>query len=221
MADLTKFSNWLMRYGFDEGDPITDWVNAGLNEIRNAAEWPFLRELQSGITLAIGATSLALPPDFGKPIDVVDTTDDIAGSTGGRQDLEFYDPRKYHREIKQTVTPRALPEIYTQIGSSLIVWPPPSTARTFDLFYMKDDSDLALPGDTPDWLPVRWHYSPCVFAMAHIALMAENEEDRSTTALTEQNASLERMMNWYGLGQLGTPEAVEDVQGYFESASGG
>lgn len=213
--DVTRFSELLSRYGFDETDPLLEWINAGLFEVMNEAEWPFLRAVGAGIVVPAVNQVVTVPADFGKPIMLTDVTDGSA-----RFDLEYIDPRRYLREVS-TTSVLGVPSLYTILGDELKLWPASSVPRTVNLFYMKDVAELVNPGDSPTWLPDRWHYSPCVYAMAHIALMAENEEERAQTALAEQNAGIERMLNYYGMDQLGTAETVADVQGYFEGSASG
>lgn len=209
--NLTGFQTALKRYGFDDGDPLTVWINAAIQEFLSEAEWPFLEAESLAIPLAAGNNTVVVPSDFGKVI----TLKDVTGVTvlgGEEKELEYWDRRKWDREVLNDRT-LGVPEVFTLFSTNIVrVWPGAQQDRTMDLLYQKTLTDLANPGDIPAF-PTKFHYIP-VFRAAAIALMAENEEERSQTAQAEYDNGVLKVMSHYEMRELGDFATTQDTQGY-------
>lgn len=204
--NLGELKSALRRYGFNDEDPLDIWINASLHEIEIAAEWPFLFEPHT-TTINAGVAAMTLPANFVKPVTVRDVT------VADREfPLEYWDYRKYEREIED-LEDDGVPEIYTLLGTqTLLVWRVPASARNIEMVYRKTLADLVDDGDVPG-LPALHHYT-IVRGAAFIGLQAENEEERAITAQGQFENDLGKMLDFYALAELGEPTQVEDVQGY-------
>jgi hypothetical protein len=202
----------LLRYGFDVNDPVQIWLNAAMHDFEAAFDWPFLEVLPYQTTLNIGANGITLPSDAGKVIYVKDMTN--------LAKLKYYDRHKFVRVI-QDPTDVGQAEVYTLVGTNqLQFWRVLQSATTFEVMYQALCPDMVNPTDVPGTaetpFPEIVHYAILQCAAA-IALQAENEEDRATTALQQYQASLMRFMGKFGERELDEPTTVEDEQGYGSS----
>jgi hypothetical protein len=199
----------LMRYGFNDTDPINLWINAAMHEIEGAFDWPWLYEGPVSLVVTAGTNSVTLPTDFVK-IHSLKDLDHLAK-------IKFWNRHKFTRLI-QDETDTGLIELYTLVGTNQIqFWRVPVTDTNIMLIYQGSTPDLVNPTDVPttgsqQW-PVMLHY-PIVQRSASIALQAENEEDRAKTAQSEFETALMRCMGKYSEDQLDDADTVEDVQGY-------
>lgn len=194
----------LKRYGFDSSDPIDVWLNAAYQDFQSDHAWPWAR-LITTVATTPGVSTLSLPSNFSRVFTVRDTAK--------KDKLTYFDLWRFEREISD-MDEVGNPIIYTVHAPNVIsVWPVPASAVNLRVVYEKSFAELSDVNPTPD-MPVRFHYIP-IFRAAAIALMAENEEDRSQTAIAEYNAAVEKANSLYAHTELGDEEAVEDVQGYF------
>lgn len=206
---LTELQTALKRYGFDDSDPLTTWLNAALHDYEDAYSWPFLDVEVENIAVAAGVESLTVPADFFKPI----TLSDITESTNERK-LTPRTRQWWEENIGNKAT-QGSPENYTQIGLSTVqLWPVPDKTRTFRLVYQKQLTDLSAGTDVPG-IPLRHHYY-LVLRAASIGLMAENEEDRARTAQLEYEGLLDRAITKYTTRQLDEFQTVQDAMDYME-----
>jgi hypothetical protein len=209
-VDHTTLKESLKRYGFDDSDPLTVWLNAALHDIESRADWRFLQRTSAGIPVAAGNNVVATPADYKRSYKLRDTTEEL--STGGvGYDLEYWDPRKWDRDIDNESKP-GKPEVFTEWESILLLWPVPDTAREFSLYYQGFLEELDDPDDVPG-LPGQFHYT-IVRGAAFIALQAENEEDRAETAQGQFESDIANMIATYDTIQIGEPEEVADVMDY-------
>lgn len=194
----------LKRYGFDDGDPLLEWLNAALHDIEDAYDWPWLQN-DATITIPAGdLTSAVLPSDFFKPITLKDRTKDYKLKPKTRQ---------WWEDNIDDETDVGAPEFYTQLAiKSLDIWRVPDVETTLYLVYQKEISDLAIDADVPA-IPVRLHY-PIVMRAASIGLMAENEENRAETAQSSYESTLDRAISKYTYTDLDEFETVTDQQEY-------
>jgi hypothetical protein len=202
-VDLTAFQTALKRYGFDDTDPLTLWINAAMHDFEKEADWPFLETLTT-VNIIAGASTIVVPADFSRVIYFKDATNNSP--------LEYWDIRKFEREIGNH-TSAGTPSVFSLVGmETFVLWPVAEAAVSYRLLYQKKLTDLAAGGDIPG-VPVRHHYTILLKAAA-IGLQAENEEDRAQTALGEYGSALAADLRVYGARQLGEPDQVEDIQGY-------
>ena len=198
--NLTALQDLLKRYGFDDSDPLTEWINAALHEIEVAYPWPFLIS-KTTIALSAADTTPALPADFDKVVTLrIDNSK-----------LSYVDPRALDRDWT-LYSGSGAPSIYTIVDGILYVYPSPDTAYTIEFLYLRNIVELAAGADVPD-IPAKLHYT-VVLGAAYIALQAENEEERAQTAFAEFERSLAR--NWARLGteNQDEPGQVVNVMGY-------
>jgi len=207
--DVTSLETALRRYGFDDEDPLLVWLNAAMHEIESRADWVF-KQRTNIVNMGSGTNSIALPADFGRPITVADITDESAAG-GTRVPLEYWDPRKWDREIDNEQT-SGKPSIYTRVNDQLLVWAVPDADRVISLFYERSLEDLANPTDEPDF-PDAFHYT-IVRGAAMLALQAESEEDRATVAQNEFEGMLGKLVETWSSAQIGETQTVQDVIHY-------
>jgi hypothetical protein len=207
---LAQLRTALKRYGFDDRDPLDVWLNAAYHEFEDAHEWPFL-ETMATLSLLSGYSSLPLPLDFFKVISLKDVTNLKAETK-----LEPYDYRRFEREIlDQSSNNVGAPDKYALIGLGYVqVDPVPNYNASLRLVYQRQLADM-VDGTLEPEFPRRWHYAIAQGA-ASIGLMAENEEERATTARAEFDAAIGEAASKLALRELDDPEQVADTQGYFD-----
>jgi hypothetical protein len=145
-----------------------------------------------------------LPADFRKLISIRNETNDAK--------LRYYERHRFEREFEEPLEP-GTPEIYTLVGlESIKVWPLPTENIELRLLYIRAVSDLAEENSIPG-IPTQYHYT-VVRGAAYIALQAENEEERATTAFQGWIADIERAKRFYSSHEEDEPLSVEEVQGY-------
>lgn len=196
----------LGRYGFDSSDPRNDWLNEGQIMVEDAHDWPWLQVVAS-INASIGASTLTLPSDHFKIQSIRDMTNN--------RKLKNMDIEGFERDITDP-TAAGIPSIYTITGTETVqLWPVCDVAITFRVVYQKEltlVSALASDATQLDGTS-RLHY-PVVLAAAFTGLMAENEEDRAQTALSQFDNAVEQRWQRYSGTDLDEPKQVVDVMGY-------
>lgn len=201
---LSELQTALKRYGFDDNDPLTTWINAAVHMIENEEDWDWL-EAATTLSVPASTSTLTLPSDFFKPVQLVDTTNQAA--------LRYWDVRNFSRNIADQ-TQTGQPEVYTVIGTNTIqLYPVPDASLSLKLIYERQISDMVNGTDLPTPMPARYHYA-IVHGAAYIALQAENEEDRSTVAKAEFDSMIDKMRLATSRKDRSFPDQVQDVQGY-------
>jgi hypothetical protein len=209
-VDLDDLKTALKRYGFDDDDPLAIWINASLHDIESRDDWRFLQMTSEGIVVPAGNNVVTTPADFLRPYKLRDTTEEL--DTGGvGYDLEYWDPRKWDRDIDNQNS-QGKCEIYTTWGNVILVWRVPLIDTTFSLAYQRFLPDLVDGTDVPG-IPIKFHYT-IVLGAAYRALQAESEEERAQTAQGQFEADIINMIASYGSAQIGEPETVEDTMDY-------
>lgn len=193
----------LKRYGFDDTDPLLIWLNEGMHQFEDAHDWAFLQQVTT-LSALVGTNSLTLPTQLHKVQSVRDIT--------GKHKLEYMTISEFEREITDpTVT--GYPMIYTITGTeTLQFYPVLDVGRSFRVVYQEELIDMTTDGAVMPG-PTRIHY-PIVQGSAMIALQAENEEDRATSAKAEFEAAIDRLWTKYNTKVLDEPQQVTDVMGY-------
>lgn len=207
--DLAQLQTALMRYGFDQTDPLTTWLNAAMHDFESCFDWPFLEVSPIRVPMPVGANTITLPSDCLKIMYVKDMTQFAK--------LKYYTRNKFVRVVSDP-DDMGLAEIYTLVNTNQIqIWRVLGSPTTFEVMYQSMCPDMVNPTDEPGTAELPFpnivHYA-IVQGAAYIALQAENEEDRATTALNQYQASLLRFMGKFGERELDEPTTVEDAQGY-------
>lgn len=202
--NLTSLRNAVKRYGFDDSDPLDEWINAAMFDISGATDWPWLEDYLPNILTSAGSELISLPANLGKIISLRDRTNKAKIDYTGRKafEMDIEDP-----------TSGGIPESYTLVGSNALqLYPVPDGAYTVDLYYQKEIPSLSDGADVPD-IPERAHYT-IVLGAVRYGLMAESEEERAKEAESLYNDSLGRLMTYYGMRELDEPAQVRDTAGY-------
>lgn len=199
---------YLKRYGFDDDDPLLVWLNAGKNEVEEAYDWPFL-QIRTTVSASAGDDELTLPSDAFKVQSVR-----IANTT---QKLTYMDVEGFEREIGDATT-TGQPWIYTVVGTKQILLNTIlDVATDFRVIYQEELDDIETLADTdPLPGPSRIHFA-CVMGAAYLALQAENEEERATTAQNQFDGKVRQLWGKFNSQELDEPQAVVDVMGYGRS----
>lgn len=205
--NLTALQTALKRFGFDDTDPLTTWLNAAMHEVVEEWNWPWLNT-RSSVVLASGAIDLTLPADFFRVIS-------LRVDAAGKDKLAEWELSRFEREIED-FTATGTPILFTTVGQADIrVFPTPTESTTLRLVYQRKISDMVNGVDTPGAgiIPEDLHY-PIVQKAAAIALQAENEEDRAVAALQSYSDTIDKKKRKYSDTALGEPRAVVDVMDY-------
>jgi hypothetical protein len=198
---LSEMQTALKRYGFDDNDPLTTWLNASLHEFEDSYGWPFLN-IRTTVRTAERDIQFSLPSDFRKM--------KLIKNLRSEQKLRYYEIHRFEREVEYPE--EGEPEIYTVVGETTQVWPSPTREVEYSVVYVRGVPDLSSAEDIPD-IPVQYHFS-VVRGAAWIGLQAENEEDRAAVAYQAWQADVARAMAFYGSQEEDEANTVEDVQGY-------
>lgn len=196
----------LKRYGFDDTDPLLTWLNAGMRELEMAHDWSFLNVLIQ-VPSTVGNSELTVSPVLVKIKSIKSLT------TGVK--LKYLSNLEFEADIED---PRVAgsPRFYTILGpvatSTVVLYPVPDAVEDYRVFFQQGYADMANDGDSMPG-PSVIHY-PIVLAAAYIGLQAENEEERSITALTQFERSVDKLWAKYNNQELDEPQQVEDVMGY-------
>jgi hypothetical protein len=203
-VNLDELQAAVKRFGFDDSDPLTTWLNAALYDFTTAENWTFLEAVVTPQTTA-GEDNLILPSD----LDVVHTM----------REVNTIPPLTYLSRIlweSQIVDPTAtgLPTHYTLIGlNTALLWPVPDAGYNIRVFYHKNVPELVGDTDIPA-IPVKYHFA-LVQRAASIALQAENNEDRADAAQTQYNEIIGRAaVKGAGDHQSASFGQVQDAQEY-------
>lgn len=202
----------LKRYGFDDSDPLTDWLNFGMHETVDFFPWSFLYGFSTSITVDTTTGLIEdLPADFGKVSYITDV-----GNSSNRAKLQEKDPLWFEENVANPLSSASNPEIYvpytdTQIG----VYPIPSGTQSYRMRYIKTVADMDDDADVPGagTIPTGFHYL-IVMRAAVEGLQAENEEDRAVVKFNEWEASLGRKIPKYNKATRDKPNQVRDVMDY-------
>jgi hypothetical protein len=198
----------LKRYGFDDTDPLTSWINAAMHELETAHVWPWMVDVIDATILPSTANKTFIDYLGHRRVDSLSIVSPVA------QNVEYVSASEYNG-LDPTVK-AAWPSFYTFYNEGIYYWPTidGSTTVVLRVTYTKTPADLSASTDTPDWIPDSLHMA-IVFRAAAIALMAENEEQRATSAQAEYDAAVERGVNFYSKVGSSQGASVLDVQGYF------
>lgn len=204
----------LKRYGFDDSDPLEDWLNEGQEMVEDAHDWPFLL-WRDNITWAAGtATKTWGTQTSFKPVSLrnLDEKRKILPVSLMWFEREIEDPTKQGSPLYYYLS-----KSFTSPNSSieLTVWPVPSVSFQASLVSQLRSlrTDQIADGDELNFPEPALHY-PVVLAAAYTALMAENEEERAQTALAQFDNAVEQRWQRYSSTSLDEPEQVVDIMGY-------
>jgi hypothetical protein len=197
----------MKRYGFDDGDPIIDWLNAAMHDIEAMSDWPWL-EQEASIATVAGNNLLPLAVTHFKVISVRDMTNN--------KKLQMMDRTQFDREIfDPTITgnPRFYIIQSPGYGELIQLYPVPSSIFQMQVFYVAQCTDVVAGSTSPPPIPEILHY-PMVVHAAYLALMAENEEDRAQTAQKQFETMMNNVRLRYGARTSDEPEQVVDAMRY-------
>jgi hypothetical protein len=203
----------LKAYGFDDNDPLLDWLQAAKEEIFSSDSWPFLMKVGTvNINANVATISALLPADLEK----VSTIRNATASPNVK--LRYVDPVSFDRDYEDW-TAQGDPEVYTVRASvagpgwEVQVWPVPTVATSYRFSYQASSVDITTSidaGTMPG--PTAFHY-PIVQKAASIGLQADSEEDRASTAKDEADTAIARLRRKMFSG-LDESDTVADVMGY-------
>jgi hypothetical protein len=194
----------LKRYGFDDSDPLLEWINVGINSVETYHDWPFLQSMQD-LQIVAGTADLVVPADFSRVMTLRDMSSDLK--------LQHHELAWWEQNITQPTTTGEPTDFVVWGGKNITVWPVPDTTTMLRLFYVRQIDEMDGGGtDVPD-LPRALHYAVVQFAGA-FALQMENEEDRAANAQAQAEAMCNRVWGKYSTSVSGESRRVVDTAGY-------
>lgn len=201
--NLGSMKTSLKRFGFDDSDPLDSWINAALHDFEDANAWTFLETIFTGDTTPASDT-LVGPTNLWK----LHTARVVTES----QKLIYISRTVWEDQIVDPTAP-GLPTHFTMVGlDTILLWPVPDTVYSLRLSYTKSVPELIADVDIPD-VPARYHFA-IVQRAAAIALQAENNEDRATTAQNQYDSVVARAIQSSSDHQTATLGQVQDTQEY-------
>jgi hypothetical protein len=200
----------LKRYGFDDNDPLTTWLNASYRFILDQYDWP-QREWKTGFVLTSGYRY------FDQSMITSGTVifEMIRFLEVDGKNLIQMGPEEWARVIEDQ-DETGTPEYYKFINDKTFqLWPVPDAAYAGSITLRMGVADLTNPTDVPS-LPDSLHYS-VVQGAAAIGLEAENEEDRASTERGAVQQAVDNAIAKLRNASGSTVQTVVDAQGYFNS----
>lgn len=168
------------RFGFDDSDPLTTWINAAIHDLEDASNWTFLENIFTTSTNATVDT-LDVPSDLWTIHSIK-----ILGQT---EKLRYLSRNSWEDQILDDTTP-GLPTHYTMVGlDTVLLWPVPDAIYSVRIFYRILVPELVGPNDVPSAFPNKLHFA-IVQRAAAIGLGAENNEDRASSAQNQYEATV-------------------------------
>jgi hypothetical protein len=205
---LSDYQTLVKRQGFDDTDPLTQWLNMAKNEVAGVSEWYFSDAVLS-VPMAPGVSSMDFSAQASKIIYIKHVEN--------KHHLKWMDRRLFVRNVHDpTVT--GDPDIYTWLQGMVVVqfYPVPVTSVTFEVGAQLVVPDLVNPTDVlgganpwPDLMQ-----NLVVFRASAIGLQFEDEEEKAQTMQTQYENGLTIALNKFGVRNLDEAETVVDAQGY-------
>jgi hypothetical protein len=194
--------------GVGDDDPLNDWINAAMHEFEEAYPWPFL-ETVFDAALFTGSPNISPIADLFKPINIKVSVNNVVGHNY----LTYVSKAQFDQEFSNQAQ-RGRPQIYTQYGGTLTVWPvPDKDTYSARVSYIRSVPEITVDGDSFD-LPSRYHYT-IVQGAAIRALEAESEEERAQSWRGIFEDAIDRHITAIGgRKQDGEYKTTRDVMGY-------
>lgn len=189
-------------HGFDDltDTRILSFLNDTYFDVCSREAWPFLEATSAVTTNASG--QVTAPTDINKVIALVPTTQGAPRLVPARLD-EF--TKAWGSQLSQTGDPHT----YFFIGSSLFVYPIPSTAA-LTVRYIKVPPALTTTPDATPILPARHHRLLVLGALQKCYVMEDDPDQAGTfTNLYEQRISQMRGDLW--MQQYDRPQTIQDL----------
>lgn len=209
--NLSEMQTALKRYGFDDSDPLTTWLNAAMREFEIAYNW---RCLLTEVVLPVTSGFI----DFTEHSKIL-SVQYFDSESRLSEPLEFLEYRRFldiqYSDPANSLNQNSLPQYYSffRDGNSnpkLIIYPQ-STVIGVRVMYLKKLLDISEAN--PCGLPSEYHYT-IVRGAAAIGLEAENEEDRAAVAWGRFHDAIERASAREYPTTIDGNQQVVDVQGY-------
>jgi hypothetical protein len=206
----------LKRYGFDDTDPLTTWLNWAGQTLCDEYDWRWL-EYEATVNGIAGSTLVfeLTPQSMIQRINWFKTAYDY----GDGPPLEFLSSTRFHEMKARNPLLQGTPVYYTAWPADehfqVSVYPAPSTEMVFHYQIQTKEEENGLidaaPTATFNLIPPELHRAVVIRA-AVFGLEAENEEDRASKLEGTYNTlvmkAINRQPKYIG------PLFVQDTQGY-------
>lgn len=204
--NLSELQEALSRYGFDEEDPLTTWLNAAQYELAMAADWGFLQSVED-VAIAAGQTEVILSSPVAK-VEFLSVT----LANGKRHTLDFIPYATWLRDVDPQASASNPDEYTLHDNTTLYLSPAADGDYTLRIVYRQKPTALQNPGDIPVF-PEDLHYA-IVLGAAAIGLKAENEEERAVVARNDFNEWISRAIGATSNRVQGEMATIVDGMGY-------
>lgn len=205
--NIGQIKTSLKKFGFDDTDPLLDWINEANAQFVEAFDWPWLKQEVTG-TLDGGDVLVTIPPASTVPdsmsIIVPSGTDDVSVPL-------TYLPFTEYRDVCISSV-RGFPKFWTKISDTdYRITPPSSVLYGYVISYTAIAETFTADANTP-LIPSRYHYA-LVRGAAAIGLDTENQEERASTQQERFQEIIDRAMAKYITEHRGRFGRIRDVRG--------
>lgn len=210
--NLSEMKTALKRYGFDDTDPLTTWLNAAMREVELANNWRCLLT-EVVIPVTVGFTDFIehskilsyqyydANSQLSEPLEYLDYRRFL--------DIQYSDPTK---STDQVSDPKYYSIFRDDDSSVKLIIYPQSTVIAGRLMYLRYATEMSDGYPQCDF-PEQFHYL-IVRGAAAIGLEAENEEDRAAVAWQRFHDGIEKAIAQEYPTTVDENQQVQDAQGY-------
>jgi hypothetical protein len=204
---LSEMKTALKRFGYDDSDPLTTWLNAAMHEFEDEFRWTFTELITTG-TLTSGSLTLTVPSTYVRTIALTFT------SPAMEDPLVYITYRDYQqRRADDGGAIPGVPMYWTKGPGGLIIHPVPDADRGYEHIFRARAADMAVDDDSPAFIPLEYHYA-LVEGAAAIALAVDNSEERVADHRSIFEAAMARAAGKYLSRTEGNRDQVRDIQDY-------
>lgn len=204
LSDLiTRVQQRVGDTGFSTSE-IANYINDTIRDVYNEYTLPFM-ETSQAYTVTIGASDITngsgLPTNFVQAINLTYT------SASGENIIPYIEYREldnlYPDADDTTAHPAGYPEYWYKYGTTIRVYPVPSTAYAVTLKYMKEPTALSSGSDVPE-VPTEFE-EILVVGAAYRVLQVKDYYDQAAILQNKYDELLQKLVKKYSRGQIGRP----------------
>lgn len=204
---VSAIKTGVKRFGFDDSDPLLDWINEAVIQFVDAFDWPWMKTTNQYNFIADGFTfSRNIGSNIPRNVGIV---------YNGVYTKLIWKPLIEFEEDGDAYCLGSLPKYWTFYGSTdsisnaINFSPIPTVNFTLIVNGQTNPPILTADGDQPI-IPPNYHY-PLVRGAAAIGLDSDSQEERASVQAQRFQDSIDRAINKYRVTQTGVVDKVRQV----------
>jgi hypothetical protein len=202
-VNVGQIKTSVKRFGFEDTDPLLDWINEANAQFVEAFDWPWLKKTLFGFLTPGTNTLPILPPLSAMPISVVIGVNNSSVPLSYKSFTEFATTTLF--------TDLGVPRFWTKMSDTqFFVAPIPDQDYGYTMYYTAAAETFTADTDIP-LIPLRYHFA-LVRGAAAIGLDTENQEDRAATQQQRFQDIIDRALTYYSSEQRGSLGRIRNVR---------